>query len=43
MMAAKNNLKNMLSELQTLERQTRQDEITAEVVKLAAGAGARRR
>jgi F-type H+-transporting ATPase subunit gamma len=43
MMAAKNNLKNMLSELQTLERQIRQDEITAEVVELAAGAGARRR
>lgn len=43
MMAAKNNLEIMLSELQTLERQIRQDEITAEVVELAGGAGARRR
>ncbi len=42
MLAAKGNLQDMLLQLQTLERQIRQDEITAEVVELAAGAGVRR-
>ncbi len=38
MLSAKSNLGNMRSELQALERQIRQEEITAEVVELAAGA-----
>ncbi len=38
MLSAKGNLENMLSDLQTLERQIRQDEITAEVVELASSA-----
>ena len=41
MLAAKGNLEHMGSDLRTLERQIRQDEITAEVVELASGAGAR--
>src|SRR4051794_7930646 len=40
MLAAKGNLETMLVELQGLERQIRQDEITAEVVELAGSAGA---
>ena len=40
MLAAKSNLEHMRSDLQALERQIRQDEITAEVVELASGAGA---
>ncbi len=38
MLAAKGNLERMGSDLQTLERQIRQDEITAEVVELASAA-----
>ncbi|MFL5253022.1 MAG: F0F1 ATP synthase subunit gamma [Rhodopila sp.] len=40
MLAAKGNLETMLAELQALERQIRQEEITAEVVELAGSAGA---
>jgi F-type H+-transporting ATPase subunit gamma len=43
LLAAKNNLEHMHSDLQALERQIRQDEITAEVVELASGAEARGR
>jgi F-type H+-transporting ATPase subunit gamma len=39
MLAATGNLESMLSDLGTLERQIRQEEITAEVVELASGAG----
>ena len=39
MLAAKGNLEHMGSDLRALERQIRQDEITAEVVELASGAG----
>jgi F-type H+-transporting ATPase subunit gamma len=42
MLAARGNLQRMRSELEALERQIRQEEITAEVVELASGAGARR-
>ncbi|MDR3529151.1 MAG: F0F1 ATP synthase subunit gamma [Rhodopila sp.] len=42
MLSAKGNLENMRSDLQALERQIRQEEITAEVVELASGAAARR-
>lgn len=42
MLNAKSNLEDMRSDLQALERQIRQEEITAEVVELASGAGARR-
>jgi F-type H+-transporting ATPase subunit gamma len=38
MLAAKGNLEHMGSDLRALERQIRQDEITAEVVELASGA-----
>jgi F-type H+-transporting ATPase subunit gamma len=38
MLSAKDNLENMLSGLQTLERQIRQDEITAEMIELASSA-----
>ncbi len=41
MLAAKGNLEQMRSDLQALERQIRQEEITAEVVELASGAIAR--
>lgn len=41
MLAAKGNLETMMTELQGLERQIRQEEITAEVVELASSAGAR--
>jgi F-type H+-transporting ATPase subunit gamma len=41
MLAAKGNLENMEAELRALERQIRQEEITAEVVELASGANAR--
>jgi F-type H+-transporting ATPase subunit gamma len=41
LLAAKNNLEHMQSDLQALEQQIRQDEITAEVVELASGAEAR--
>lgn len=41
MLAAKGNLEHMRSDLEALERQIRQDEITAEVVELASGAGLR--
>jgi F-type H+-transporting ATPase subunit gamma len=40
MLSAKGNLENMRSDLQALERQIRQEEITAEVVELASGANA---
>jgi F-type H+-transporting ATPase subunit gamma len=40
MLAAKNNLERMRSSLQALERQIRQEEITAEVVELASSGGA---
>ena len=40
MLAAKGNLESMLTGLQALERQIRQEEITAEVVELAGSAGA---
>ena len=43
LLAAKNNLEHMHSDLQALEQQIRQDEITAEVVELASGAEARGR
>jgi F-type H+-transporting ATPase subunit gamma len=43
MRQAKSNLHNMLADLQTVERQVRQEEVTAEVVELASGAGARAR
>ncbi len=43
MLAAKGNLERMRSDLGTLERQIRQEEITAEVVELASGAGLRGR
>jgi F-type H+-transporting ATPase subunit gamma len=42
MLAAKANLEHMQSDLKALERQIRQEEITAEVVELASGAGSRR-
>ena len=42
MLAAKGNLEHMQSDLEALERQIRQEEITAEVVELASGAGLRR-
>jgi F-type H+-transporting ATPase subunit gamma len=42
MSSAKGNLENMRSDLQALERQIRQEEITAEVVELANGASTRR-
>jgi F-type H+-transporting ATPase subunit gamma len=42
MLAAKGNLETMLTDLQALERQIRQEEITAEVIELASSAGARR-
>ena len=42
MLAAKTNLEHMRSGLEALERQIRQEEITAEVVALASGAGLRR-
>jgi len=42
MLAAKSNLGHMRSDLEALERQIRQEEITAEVVELASGAGLRR-
>lgn len=42
MLAAKANLEHMQSDLEALERQIRQEEITAEVVELASGAGLRR-
>lgn len=42
MLSAKGNLENMRSDLQALERQIRQEEITAEVVELANGASTRR-
>jgi F-type H+-transporting ATPase subunit gamma len=38
MAAAKNNIEQMLGELQAQERQVRQEEITAEVVELAGAA-----
>lgn len=41
MLSAKNNLERMGSDLQGLERQIRQEEVTAEVVELASGAQAR--
>jgi F-type H+-transporting ATPase subunit gamma len=41
MLSAKGNLENMRSDLQALERQIRQEEITAEVVELASGASTR--
>jgi F-type H+-transporting ATPase subunit gamma len=41
MLSAKGNLETMRSDLQALQRQIRQDEITAEVVELASGAGMR--
>jgi F-type H+-transporting ATPase subunit gamma len=41
MLSAKGNLENMQSDLQALERQIRQEEITAEVVELASGASTR--
>jgi len=41
LLAAKNNLEHMDSDLKALERQIRQDEITAEVVELASGAEVR--
>ncbi len=40
MMAAKNNTENKLTGLQQRERQLRQEEITTEIVELAAGAEA---
>lgn len=40
MLSAKGNLDDMLSDLQALERQIRQNEITAEVTELANGAAA---
>jgi F-type H+-transporting ATPase subunit gamma len=43
MLSAKTNLADMRSTLQALERQIRQEEITAEVVELASGADAGRR
>lgn len=43
MLSAKGNLENMRSDLQALERQIRQEEITAEVVELASGASMRSR
>ncbi len=43
MLAAKSNLERTGSELRALERQIRQEEITAEVVELASGAAARGR
>jgi F-type H+-transporting ATPase subunit gamma len=43
MLAAKSNLEHMGSDLRALERQIRQDEITAEVVELASGANIGRR
>jgi F-type H+-transporting ATPase subunit gamma len=43
MLAAKQNLEHMGSDLRALERQIRQDEITAEVVELASGANVVRR
>lgn len=39
MVRAKSNIETMLDSLQARERQVRQDEITAEVVELAGGAG----
>ena len=42
MLAAKGNLEHMGSDLRTLERQIRQDEITAECVELASGAASPR-
>jgi F-type H+-transporting ATPase subunit gamma len=42
MLSAKGNLETMRSDLQALERQIRQEEITAEVVELANGASTRR-
>ena len=41
MLSAKGNLETMSSDLRALERQIRQEEITAEVVELASGAAAR--
>ncbi len=41
MLAAKGNLEHMRSDLQALQRQIRQEEITAEVVELASGASMR--
>jgi F0F1-type ATP synthase gamma subunit len=38
MLSAKSNLENMGSELQALQRQIRQEEITAEVLELRLGA-----
>jgi F-type H+-transporting ATPase subunit gamma len=43
MLAAKQNLEHMGSDLRALEREIRQDEITAEVVELASGANVARR
>jgi F-type H+-transporting ATPase subunit gamma len=42
MLAAKTNLEHMRSDLEALQRQIRQEEITAEVVELASSAGLRR-
>ena len=39
MVRARRNMETMLERLQALERQVRQEEITAEVVELASGAG----
>ncbi len=39
MMAARSNIERMLGELQAHERRVRQEEITAEIVELAGGAG----
>ena len=43
MLSAKSNLENMRSDLQALQRQIRQEEITAEVLELASGANVGRR
>jgi F-type H+-transporting ATPase subunit gamma len=42
MRSAKHNLKDMRSDLQALERQIRQEEITAEVVELSGSVSRRR-
>jgi F-type H+-transporting ATPase subunit gamma len=39
MLSAKGNLDDMLSDLQALERQVRQEEVTSEIVELASGTG----
>ena len=39
MVRARRNIETMLDRLRALERQVRQEEITAEVVELASGAG----